>query len=105
MWALPGGRLPRIVISVGAGVVTVAALSVAALADTPAGSSGSAAGSSGHGRLLAVAAKHHRQRVSHFNVARTHSPKLLRELASQRGKPKNSITDNASKTGLARAAQ
>ena len=106
MWALPGGRLPRIVISVGIGVVTVAALSVAALADTPAGSSGTSAGSSSaHGRLLASAAKHHRQRVSHFNVARTHSPKLLRELAGHPGKPKNGITDNAPGAGLAGAAQ
>src|SRR6516165_147730 len=105
MWALPGGRLPKIVISAGVGVVTVAALSVAALADTPAGSSGSSAGSSGHGRLLAVAAKHHRQRVSHFNVARTHSPKLLRELAGHSGKPKNGVTDNTPGAGLAGAAQ
>lgn len=105
MWALPGGRLPRIVISVGVGVVTVAALSVAALADSSAGSSGASAGFAGHGRLMAVAAKHHRQPVSHFNVARTHSPKLLRELAGRTGKPKNGITDNAPGAGLAGAAQ
>jgi GH25 family lysozyme M1 (1,4-beta-N-acetylmuramidase) len=97
MWALPGGRLPRIVISVGVGVVTVAALSVAALADT-------AAGSSAHGHTTAVA-KHHRQRVSHFNVARTHSPKLLRQLAGHTGKPKNGVTDNTPGAGLAGAAQ
>jgi GH25 family lysozyme M1 (1,4-beta-N-acetylmuramidase) len=97
MWALPGGRLPRIVISVGVGVVTVAALSVAALADT-------SAGSSAHGHTTAVA-KHHRQRVSHFNVARTHSPKLLRELAGHTGKPKNGVTDNTPGAGLAGAAQ
>jgi hypothetical protein len=101
MWALPGGRLPRIVISVGVGVVTVAALSVAALADTSAGS----AGSSAHGRLVAVAAKHHRQRVSHFNVARTHSPKLLRELAGHPGNAKNGVTDNTPGAGLAGAVQ
>jgi GH25 family lysozyme M1 (1,4-beta-N-acetylmuramidase) len=97
MWALPGGRLPRIVISVGVGVVTVAALSVAALADT-------SAGSSAHGHTTAVV-KHHRQRVSHFNVARTHSPKLLRQLAGHTGKPKNGVTDNTPGAGLAGAAQ
>jgi len=75
MRALPGWRLPRVVISVGLGVVTVAALSVAAVAAT-------SAGSSGHGRHAAAsAAKRHRQRVSHFNVAATHSPKVLRQLA------------------------
>src|SRR5690242_12285794 len=105
MWALPGGRLPKIVMSVGVGVATVAALSVAALADSSAGSSGSSAGSSGHGRLLAAAASQHRQRVSHFNVARTHSLKLLRELAGHSGKPKNGVTDNMPGAGLAGAAQ
>ncbi len=98
MWALPGGRLPRIVISVGAGAVTVAALSVAALADT-------SSGSPAHGRLLAATAKHHPQRVSHFNVARTHSPKLLRELAGHPGNPQNGVTDNTPGAGLAGAAQ
>ena len=97
MWALPGGRLPRIVISVGLGVVTVAALSVAALADT-------SAGSSAHGHVVSVV-KHQRQRVSHFNVARTHSPKLLRELAGRAGNPKNGVTDNTPGAGLAGAAQ
>ncbi|HET7247309.1 MAG TPA: ricin-type beta-trefoil lectin domain protein [Streptosporangiaceae bacterium] len=77
--------------------MTVAALSVAALADT-------SAGSSAHGHTTAVA-KHHRQRVSHFNVARTHSPKLLRELAGHPGKPKNGVTDNTPGAGLAGAAQ
>jgi len=105
MWALPGGRLPRIVISVGVGVVTVAALSVAALADTSGGSSATSGGSSAHGHLVAVAAKHHRQRVSHFNVARTHSPKLLRELAGHPGNPKNGVTDNTPGAGLAGAVQ
>ena len=51
MWALPGGRLPRIVISVGLGVVTVAALSVAAVAET-------STGSSAHGRHAASAKRH-----------------------------------------------
>ena len=97
MWALPGGRLPRILISVGVGVVTVAALSVAAVAET-------SASSSAHGRHAASAAKH-RQRVSHFNVARTHSPKLLRELAGHPGKPKNGVTDNTPGAGLAGALQ
>ena len=93
MWALPGGRLPRIAISAGVGVVTVAALSVAAVAETSAGSA--------HGRHAASAAGHHRQRVSHFNVARTHSPKVLRELAGHPGKPKNGVTDNTPGAGLA----
>jgi GH25 family lysozyme M1 (1,4-beta-N-acetylmuramidase) len=97
MWALPGGRLPRIVISVGVGVVTVAALSVAALADTSAGSP--------HGRHAASAAKHHRQRVSHFNVGRTHSPRVLRELAGHPGNPKNGVTDSTPGAGLAGAVQ
>ena len=80
MWALPGGRLPRIVMSVGLGVVTVAALSVTAVAET-------SAGSSAHARHAASAAKRHRQRVSHFNVGATHSPKVLRELAGSAGSP------------------
>jgi GH25 family lysozyme M1 (1,4-beta-N-acetylmuramidase) len=80
MWALPGGRLPRIVISVGLGVVTVAGLSVAAVAET-------SAGSSAHGRPMASAPSHHRQRVSHFNVGATHSPKILKELAGASGNP------------------
>src|SRR5690242_21148864 len=95
MWALPGGRLPRIVISVGLGVVTVAALSVAAFAET----------SSAHGRHAAAAAKHHRQRVSHFNVAATHSPKILRQLAGHAGNPKNGVTENEPGSALADAAQ
>ena len=97
MWALPGGRLPRIVISVGLGVVTVAALSVAAVAET-------SAGSSAHGRHAATPPRH-RQRVNHFNVARTHSPKVLRELAGHAGEAKNGVTDNTPGAGLAGAAQ
>jgi GH25 family lysozyme M1 (1,4-beta-N-acetylmuramidase) len=80
MWALPGGRLPTIVMSVGLGVVTVAALSVTAVAET-------SAGSSAHARHAASAAKRHRQRVNHFNVGATHSPKVLRELAGSAGTP------------------
>ena len=98
MWALPGGRLPRIVISVAAGIAAVAALSVAAVAAT-------SAGSSAHGRHATAAAKRHRQRVSHFNVARTHSPKVLRELAGHPGDPKNGVTDNEPGAGLAGAVQ
>ncbi len=98
MWALPGGRLPRIVISVGVGIAAVAALSVAAVAET-------SAGSSAHGRHAASAAKRHRQRVSHFNVARTHSPKVLRELAGHPGDPKNGVTDNEPGAGLSGAVQ
>jgi GH25 family lysozyme M1 (1,4-beta-N-acetylmuramidase) len=78
MWARPGWRLPRIAISAGVGVVTVAAFSVAALAAT-------SGGSPGHRHHVAAAPKHHRQRVSHFNVGATHSPKVLKELAGSAG--------------------
>jgi GH25 family lysozyme M1 (1,4-beta-N-acetylmuramidase) len=98
MWALPGGRLPRIVISVGLGVVTVAALSVAAVAET-------SAGSSAHGRHVASTAKRHQQRVSHFNVAATHSPKVLRELAGHPGGASAGVTENEPGAGLAGAVQ
>jgi GH25 family lysozyme M1 (1,4-beta-N-acetylmuramidase) len=81
MWALPGRRLPRIVITSGLGIATVAALSVAAVAAE------TSAGSSAHGRHAAAAPKHHRQRVNHFNVRATHSPKVLRELAGSAGGP------------------
>ncbi len=98
MWALPGGRLPRIVISVGLGAATVAALSVAAVAET-------SAGSPAHGHHAAAAAKRHRQRVSHFNVGATHSPKVLRELAGHPGGANAGVTDNEPGAGLAGAAQ
>ncbi len=98
MWALPGGRLPRLVISIGLGVVTVAALSVAAVAET-------SARSPGHGRLAASTVKHHRQRVSHFNVGATHSPKVLRELAGHPGGAAAGVTENEPGAGLAGAAQ
>ena len=98
MWALPGWRLPRIVVSVGLGVAAVAALSVAAVAET-------SAGSSAHGRHVATAAKLQRQRVSHFNVAATHSPKVLRELAGHAGDAKNGVTENEPGSGLAGAVQ
>jgi GH25 family lysozyme M1 (1,4-beta-N-acetylmuramidase) len=97
MWALPGGRLPRLVISIGLGVVTVAALSVAAVAET--------SGSQGHGRHAASMAKRPRQRVSHFNVGATHSPKILRELAGHAGGAAAGVTENAQAAGLAGAAQ
>jgi GH25 family lysozyme M1 (1,4-beta-N-acetylmuramidase) len=98
MWALPGGRLPGIVISAGLGVVTVAALSVAAVAET-------SAGSAAHGRHAASAGVRHRQRVSHFNVGATHSPRILRELAGYAGHPKNGATENEPGSALAGAVQ
>ncbi|HEY2305501.1 MAG TPA: ricin-type beta-trefoil lectin domain protein [Streptosporangiaceae bacterium] len=79
--------------------MTVAALSVAAVAET-------SAGSSAHGRHVAsTTAKHHRQRVSHFNVAATHSPKVLRELAGHPGGASAGVTENEPGAGLAGAAQ
>jgi GH25 family lysozyme M1 (1,4-beta-N-acetylmuramidase) len=98
MWALPGGRLPRIVVSVGLGVVTVAALSVAAVAET-------SGGSPAHARHPAAKAKLERQRVSHFNVGATHSPKVLRELGGHPGGANGGVTDNEPGAGLAGAAQ
>ncbi len=74
MRALRGWRPPMIVIRVGIGVVMAAALSVAVVAETTAASS---AGRH-HGRSFEP--KSHRQRVNHFNVGATHSPKLLRQL-------------------------
>ena len=74
MRALRGWRPPMIVIRVGIGVVMAAALSVAVVAETTAASS---AGRH-HGRSSEP--KSHRQRVNHFNVGATHSPKLLRQL-------------------------
>lgn len=98
MWALPGGGLPRLVISIGLGVATVAALSVAAVAET-------SAGSPAHGRHAAATAKQHRQRVSHFNVAATHSPKVLRELGGHPGGAAAGVTENEPGAGLAGAMQ
>jgi len=74
MRTLRGWRPPMIVIRVGIGVVMAAALSVAVVAETTAASS---AGRH-HGRSSEP--KSHRQRVNHFNVSKTHSPKLLRQL-------------------------
>ena len=77
MRALSRERLPKIATRAGVGVVMVAAISVAVVAETT--SSSSAGG--GHASLLAH--KVH-QRVNHFNVGATHSPKLLRMLRGPR---------------------
>jgi len=77
MWTLSRERLPKIATRAGFGVVMVAAISVAVVAETT--SSSSAGG--GHASLLAQKAH---QRVNHFNVGATHSPKLLRELRGPR---------------------
>jgi GH25 family lysozyme M1 (1,4-beta-N-acetylmuramidase) len=74
MRALRGWRPPAIVVRAGIGIVMAAALSIAVVAETTVASS---AGRS-HGRSSEH--KSHRQRVNHFNVGATHSPKLLRQL-------------------------
>ena len=83
MRALRGWRPPKNVMRIGLGVVMALALSVAVVAES------SAASSAGrhHGRSLEP--KSHRQRVSHFNVAQTHSPQLLRQLRGHRKHPAN----------------
>jgi GH25 family lysozyme M1 (1,4-beta-N-acetylmuramidase) len=73
MRVLRGWRPPKNVMRIGLGVVMAAALSVAVVAEATAASS---AGRH-HGR---IEPKSHRQRVNHFNVGATHSPKLLRQL-------------------------
>jgi GH25 family lysozyme M1 (1,4-beta-N-acetylmuramidase) len=83
MRTLRGWRPPTIVIRVGIGVVMAAALSVAVVAETTAASS---AGRD-HGRSSQP--KVHRQRVSHFNVGATHSPKVLRQLRGYHEHSKN----------------
>src|SRR5689334_22126329 len=82
MRALRGWRPPKNVMRIGLGVVMAMALSVAVVAES------SAASSAGrhHGRSIEPKS-HHRQRVSHFNVGRTHSPQLFRQL---RGHHENS---------------
>ena len=67
---------PKNVMRVGLGVVMAAALTVAVVAETTAASS---AGPS-HRR---IEPKVHRQRVNHFNVGATHSPRLLRQLRAR----------------------
>ena len=86
MRALPTRLLPRILTGVaGLGVVTLIAFSAADAA-------GSAASPS---------AKHHsqvhrhRQRVNHFNVGATHSPKVLRQLAGPDGGAKKGTRKDA----------
>ena len=77
MRVLSRERLPKIVTRAGFGVVLIAAITVAVVAETT--SSSSAGG--GHASLLSRKAH---QRVNHFNVGATHSPKLLRELRGPR---------------------
>ena len=77
MRALSRERLPKIVTRAGFGLVLIAAITVAVVAETT--SSSSAGG--GHASLLSRKAH---QRVNHFNVGATHSPKLLRELRGPR---------------------
>ncbi len=97
MWALPSRRLPRILTGVaGLGVVTLIAFSAADAA-------GSAAAPS--------APKHHqqqsrhRQRVNHFNVGATHSPKVLRQLAGFDGAAKKGAKKDAPGSPLGGALQ
>jgi len=102
MWALRGWRPPKIAVRVGFGVVMVAGLSVAAVAETNAVSSAgryhehSSAGRyhEHHSEL-----KSHRQRVNHFNVGATHSPKVLRQLAGWHKGSKNGTLLGSARPG------
>ena len=92
MWPLHGPQLRTTVLRgmsvlhsktalrVGLGLVMVAALSAAVVAST------ASISSAGRSRTVSLAVKHHRhrQRVSHFNVGATHSPRVLRQLAGGR---------------------
>src|SRR5690349_20316006 len=84
MWPLNGPQLRKTVLRVGLGLVMVTALSVAVVAGT------AAISSAGRSRTVSSAVKHHRhrQRVSHFNVGATHSPRVLRHLAGWQGNSK-----------------
>jgi GH25 family lysozyme M1 (1,4-beta-N-acetylmuramidase) len=87
MWALPTRRLPRILTGVaGLGVVALIAFSAA----DAAGSDAAPVTPNHH-----VHHHHYRQRVSHFNVGATHSPKLLRELAGSDGATKKGVKKDA----------
>jgi GH25 family lysozyme M1 (1,4-beta-N-acetylmuramidase) len=81
MWPLHSPQLRKTVLRVGVGVAMVAALSVAAVAGT------AAVSSAGRNRPVSSALKHHRyrQRVNHFNVGATHSPRVLHMLAGSSG--------------------
>jgi GH25 family lysozyme M1 (1,4-beta-N-acetylmuramidase) len=97
MWALPSRRLPRILTSVaGLGVVALIAFSAA-----------DAAGSDAAPSAPNHRSQHHRyhQRVSHFNVGATHSPKLLRELAGSDGATKKGVKKDAPGSPLGGALQ
>jgi GH25 family lysozyme M1 (1,4-beta-N-acetylmuramidase) len=87
MWPLHGPQLRKTVLRVGLGLVLVAALSVGVVAGT------AAISSAGRNRTVSSAVKHHRprQRVSHFNVGATHSPRVLRQLAGRSGMPKRGM--------------
>ena len=83
---------PKNVMRVGLGVVMAAALTVAVVAETTAASS---AGPS-HRRSEP---KVHRQRVNHFNVGATHSPKLLRQLRGSHRAAKHAGPNNGTLLG------
>jgi GH25 family lysozyme M1 (1,4-beta-N-acetylmuramidase) len=84
MRTLRGWRPPKNVMRIGLGVVMAVALSVAVVAESVAVSSaGRSDGRSSEPKI------HHRQRVSHFNVSKTHSPQLLRQLHRHPGGSEN----------------
>ena len=97
MRALRGWRPPKNVMRIGLGVVMALALSVAVVAESTAASS---AGRH-HGR--SIQPKAHRQRVSHFNVAQTHSPQLLRQLRGHHEKSANGPLLGSARADSARA--
>jgi GH25 family lysozyme M1 (1,4-beta-N-acetylmuramidase) len=97
MRVLRGWRPPKNVMRIGLGVVMALALSVAVVAESTAASS---AGRH-HGR--SIQPKAHRQRVSHFNVAQTHSPQLLRQLRGHHEKAANGPLLGSARADSARA--
>lgn len=87
MRALPTRLLPRILTGVaGLGVVTLIAFSAA----DAAGSAAAPSAAKHHSRV-----HRHRQRVNHFNVGATHSPKVLRQLAGPNGGAKKGTKKDA----------
>jgi GH25 family lysozyme M1 (1,4-beta-N-acetylmuramidase) len=82
MWPLHSPQLRKTVLRAGLGLVMVTALSVAVVAGT------AAISSAGRSHTVHSAKRHApRQRVNHFNVGATHSPRVLRELAGSPGRP------------------
>jgi GH25 family lysozyme M1 (1,4-beta-N-acetylmuramidase) len=104
MWPLHSPQLRKTVLRAGLALVMVAGLSVAVVAGT------AAISSAGRSRAVhsVVKRQHHRQRVSHFNVGATHSPRVLRELAGLSGNskraPKRDRKRNAGGSALAAGA-